>query len=194
MSMARKLMSKAASSKASKSVDRSKAPQSATKGSAVKVKVASKPAAAGKKAVASKPAAARKMARSTAVASAAASLASSEATPVATKATAVRISPEQMKLPVSFDAEGHLVTLRQMMQPGAALALSMASLTPTKRAEITVKRIEAQPKFELAMVGAGVIDKARAIREVMAQSDIGRVLVEIEQRVIQSMLNRLANR
>lgn len=136
-------------------------------------------------------AAARPTAKAKVAKVAAPPLASTEPAPMA---TSVRISPEQLKLPVSFDAEGQLVTLQQMVQPGGAMALSLASLTPAKRAEITAKRIEAQPKFEMAMVGAGIIDKARAIREVMAQTEIGRVLVEIEQRVIQSMLNRVANR
>ena len=42
------------------------------------------------------------------------------------------------------------------------------------------------------MVGAGLVDKDRAIAEVKAQSNVGRVLAEIEQRVINNLVERAA--
>jgi hypothetical protein len=108
------------------------------------------------------------------------------------KSRGAKIPPEQMNLPVTFDAAGNLVTLQQVMEPGYGSVLSFASLSPEKRAELTVKRIEAQPKFEVAMVGGGMVDKERAIKEVQAQTDIGKVLTEIEQRVIQNLLEEVA--
>jgi hypothetical protein len=96
-----------------------------------------------------------------------------------------------LDLPVSFDPAGNLVTLREAMKSGYGGFISLASLSPEKRAELTVKRIEAQPKFELGMVGAGIVDKQRAIKEVKAQSEVGRVLMEIEQRVINSVLEAI---
>jgi hypothetical protein len=99
------------------------------------------------------------------------------------------IPKEQLDLPVTFDSAGKMVTLRQVMAPGHGSVLSLASLSPEKRAELTVKRIEAQPKFEVAMIGGGLVDKARAVEEVKAQTDIGKVLTEIEQRVIQNLLD-----
>jgi len=104
------------------------------------------------------------------------------------KTRGTKIPAEQMDLPVTFDPTGGLVTLRQFMAPQHGPVLSLTSLSPEKRAELTVKRIEAQPTFEVAMVGGGVVDKARAIEEVKAQTDIGRVLTEIEQRLIQNLL------
>jgi hypothetical protein len=104
-----------------------------------------------------------------------------------------KIPPEQMNLPVTFDAAGNMVTLAEVMEPGHGSVLSLASLSPEKRAELTVKRIEAQPTFELAMVGGGIVDKTRAIEEVKAQTDIGKVLTEIEQRVIQNLLEESKN-
>jgi hypothetical protein len=97
------------------------------------------------------------------------------------------IPAEQMDLPVSFDAAGNPVTLREVVQQKAQM-LSLAALTPEKKAELTCQRIEAQPTFELAMLGAGVVTKERAIEEVKAHTDVGRVLMEIEQRVINSLL------
>jgi hypothetical protein len=110
------------------------------------------------------------------------------------KALSTKIPAEQLDLPVGFDPVGKLVTLREAMKPEHASVVSMASLSPEKRAELTVKRIEAQPKFELGMVGAGIVDKKRAIEEVNAQSDVGRVLMEIEQRVINSVLEQARKR
>jgi hypothetical protein len=110
------------------------------------------------------------------------------------KARAVKIPQEQLDMPVSFDPAGNLVTLREVMKPGHGTVASLASLSPEKRAELTVKRIEAQPDFEVAMVGGGMVDRERAIQEVKAHSDIGRVLVEIEQRVVQNLLEEVADR
>jgi hypothetical protein len=108
------------------------------------------------------------------------------------KARGTKTPPEQMDLPVTFDTAGKLLTLRQVMSRGDGSVLSLASLSPEKRVEITVKRIEAQPKFEVAMVGGGIVNKERAIEEVKAQTDIGKVLTEIEQRVIQNLLEEVA--
>ena len=94
---------------------------------------------------------------------------------------------EQLDLPVSFDTDGNFVTLRQIIETRVPV-LSLASLSAENRARLTVKRIEAQPKFELAMVGAGIVDKKRAIKEVQSLSDVGLVLMEIEQRVISNLL------
>ena len=66
------------------------------------------------------------------------------------------------------------------------------SLSLEKRAELTIKRIEAQPEFEVAMVGGGLVDRERAIQEVKAQSRIGRVLTEIEELVVQNLLEEVA--
>jgi hypothetical protein len=99
-----------------------------------------------------------------------------------------KIPSKQMNLPVTFDTAGNPVTLAEV-KSGHSSVLSFASLSPEMKAELTVKRIESQPKFEVAMVGGGIVDKHRAIQEVEAQTDIGKVLVEIEGRVIQNLLD-----
>ena len=106
----------------------------------------------------------------------------------AAKALGTKIPPEQYDMPVAFGPSGHLVTLREVMRPGHGAVPSLAALSPEARAELTVRRIEAQPDFEVAMIGGGLVDRERAIREVKAHSDIGRVLTEIEQLVVQNLL------
>jgi len=100
------------------------------------------------------------------------------------------IPPEQWDLPVSFEADGKMVTLRQAMEPGHGPVVPPGSLSPKQRADLTAKRIEAQPQFELAIITAGVINQQRAIHEIRAQSDISRVLIEIEMLLIQNLLDR----
>lgn len=110
-------------------------------------------------------------------------------TPSPKNGTSLKVPIEQMDLPVSFSASGEPVTLRQYMEKSEKTELSLFSaLSPRERAELTVKRIEAQPSFEMAMIGGGILGKQRAIEEVRAQTDIGLALTEIEQRVIQSVL------
>uniref|UniRef100_A0A7C2P0K3 Uncharacterized protein n=1 Tax=Schlesneria paludicola TaxID=360056 RepID=A0A7C2P0K3_9PLAN len=110
-----------------------------------------------------------------------------------TKSLAGQVPPEQLDLPVSIDNTGKFVTLREVMQPTmAAKAAALTSLTPEKKAELTARRIAAQPKYQMAMVGGGMIDKDRAIEEVKSQSEIGRLLVEIEQRVINHLMQTIS--
>lgn len=101
----------------------------------------------------------------------------------------MKIPQEQWALPAGFTADGtRLATLKELADP-AVPTMSLAQMSPTQRAELVSKRIEMQPKFDLAMVGAGVVDKQRAISEVKAQTDIGRVLMEIEQNAINFLLD-----
>jgi hypothetical protein len=63
-----------------------------------------------------------------------------------------------------------------------------------RRAALTEARIKAQPTFAVEMVGAGRLSKARAIREVRAQTDVGKLLVEIEGRVVRNVLEKARRR
>jgi hypothetical protein len=102
------------------------------------------------------------------------------------------LEDRQWNLPASYKANGKRVaTLRDLVDPDVP-TMNLAELSPKQRAEIVAKRIEQQPKFQIAMVGAGILDKKRAISEVKAQTSIGRVLMEIEQRVINHQLAKAA--
>jgi len=104
------------------------------------------------------------------------------------------IPQKQWKMPVSFSADGaKMATLQEHVDPKVP-TLSLAEMTPSQRAEIVAKRIEEQPKFEIAMLGGGTIDKQRAIAEVKAQSKIGRALIEIEQRLINNLIDRATSK
>jgi hypothetical protein len=110
--------------------------------------------------------------------------------PNPTKAKQHAIPPEQWDLPVSFDAEGKKVlTLRDLVEKAPA-ALGVAQLSLDQRAELTAERIERQPKFELAMVGHGIVTKTEALSAVRARSEVGKLLIEIETRLIHSLVER----
>ncbi len=104
---------------------------------------------------------------------------------------AIKIPPEQYDMPVSCDSAGNFITLREALEPGYGTVQSLSLLSPEKRAELTVKRIEAQSDFELAMIGGGMVDRARAIKEVKAHTDVGRIFTEIELRVVNNLLETL---
>ena len=108
------------------------------------------------------------------------------------KTRGMKIPAAQYDLPATFGPDGNMVKLKEVMEPGFGSVMSLASLSPEKRAELTATRIAEQPKFELAMIGGGMIDRARAIQEVQAHSEIGRILIEIEQRLIQNLLDEVA--
>lgn len=99
----------------------------------------------------------------------------------------MEIPQDQWNLPVGFTQDGKLLTLRDAASQATAM-LTFAQLDDARRAEIVARRIEMQPKFNVGMLGVGVLDRARAVAEVRAWSGVGRILIEIEQRVIQSVL------
>lgn len=109
-------------------------------------------------------------------------------------AEAPPIPDRQWDLPASYCADGNqLATLREVVDPNVP-TMSLSELTPEQRCELVAKRIEAQPNFQIAMIGAGLLDKQRAIAEVKSYSKIGRALVEIEQKMINHIVNKAAGK
>lgn len=102
-----------------------------------------------------------------------------------------RIPSEQWKLPAGFSADGKkMVPLLDVLSPDKP-TLETPQLTQEQRAELTTARIRRQRRYKMGMVGAGLIDKKRALAEVKAQSEVGRTLTEIELRTIE-MLKEMA--
>lgn len=100
------------------------------------------------------------------------------------KEKAGAIQERQWKLPASFCADGKgWASLREVVDPDVP-TMTYAELSPDQRSALVAKRIAQQPKFQIAMLGAGLLDQKRAMAEVKAQTSIGRALMEIEQRVI----------
>lgn len=96
---------------------------------------------------------------------------------------------QQLDLPVSFTPSGEMVTLREFVKNKEAPYLSLSSLTYSQRAKITAERLRRKPEVPLAMVGAGVIGKERAIDEVEAETPIGQDLIEAEQNAIRKLVD-----
>ena len=103
------------------------------------------------------------------------------------------VPKEQWGLPVSVTPDGCVVTLKAFVQAKMP-ALSFSQLSPSQQSELVAARIERQSEFELAMVGAGIVDKQRAIQEVRARTPVGQTLIEIEQRMISRMVKRASQR
>lgn len=101
------------------------------------------------------------------------------------------IQKEQWEMPVTFDEAGNLVSLREYTKEGHK-ALSFSALSADQRAELAAKRIEMQPDYEMATIGAGVVGKQRAADEVRSHTKLGRRLEQIESRVIMHLLDEAA--
>jgi hypothetical protein len=100
------------------------------------------------------------------------------------------IQERQWQLPASYCAGGKgWASLREVVDPTVP-TMAFSELTRKQRAELVAKRISEQPKFQIAMLGAGLIDQKRAMAEVKGQTAIGRALMEIEQRVINHQVNK----
>ena len=99
------------------------------------------------------------------------------------------IPEEQWTLPVSYYTDGGMVTLRDYVHPTRPV-LTPAQLADQQRAEVTAERISRKAKFAVGMLGVGILDKARALIEVRARTTPGKVLIEIEFRLIQNMIRQ----
>jgi hypothetical protein len=80
-----------------------------------------------------------------------------------------------------------------VLDPDVA-TMQLSDLTLEQRAELVAKRLELQPKIELAMIGAGMVDKARAITEVKNRTKVGRLLIEIEHQMIRNLIEQAQKR
>src|SRR5262245_39249816 len=87
----------------------------------------------------------------------------------------ITIPEDQWDLPVSFGLDGAMVTLRGAVLGGGPI-LSPSQLTAEQWAELTAERIKRHRTFEVGMVGAGIVDRSRAIAEVESRSRVGREL------------------
>ena len=80
-------------------------------------------------------------------------------------------------------------TLREVVDPNVPTK-HLSELTLEQRAELVAERLALQPTIELAMIGAGMIDKQRAITEVKGKTKVGRLLIEIEHQMIRNLLEQ----
>ncbi len=96
-------------------------------------------------------------------------------------------------MPVSFDAAGRPISLRDYVE-GGHNALSFSDLNDDQRAELAAKRIEMQLDYEMATIGAGVVSKERAVDEVRTKSKLGRRLAQIETRVVMHLIDEAKKR
>jgi hypothetical protein len=99
------------------------------------------------------------------------------------------IGQDQWKMPVSFDRTGKLVSLHDYLE-GDRNALAFSSLTDDQRVELAATRIQMQPDYSVASIGAGVVTKDRAVEEVRAKTKLGRRLAQIEARVVTHLIDQ----
>lgn len=93
-------------------------------------------------------------------------------------------------MPAGFCADGSAqATLREVVDPNVA-TIQLAELSLEQRADLVAKRLELQAQIDLAMIGAGVIDKSRAITEVKNRTKVGKLLIEIEHQMIRNLIEQ----
>jgi hypothetical protein len=100
------------------------------------------------------------------------------------------IPEKQWEMPAGFCSDGYTqATLREVVDPDQP-TMQLSDLTLEQRAELVTKRLELQKEINLAMIGAGMIDKARAITEVKNNTKVGRLLIEIEHQMIRNLIEQ----
>ncbi len=103
------------------------------------------------------------------------------------------IHDERLELPVGISSDGpRMVTLREVRSADAP-TVDFLQLSLERKAELTAERIQRQPELILGMVGAGIVDKECTIREVKARLEVGKPLIEIEQRTITHLIKKATN-
>src|SRR5579862_2125097 len=98
------------------------------------------------------------------------------------------IPPEELALPVGFSLDGkRMISLREAWQDPSA-NLSFVEMTPDQRARLTAKRMSLQKRRPAGIMGIGWLSPKRAVAEVLADTEIGRALVDVEGRTVASLL------
>ena len=93
-------------------------------------------------------------------------------------------------MPAGFHGDNSsTATLREVVDPNVPTK-HLSELNLEQRAELVAERLALQPTIELAMIGAGMIDKQRAITEVKGKTKVGRLLIEIEHQMIRNLLEQ----
>ena len=79
--------------------------------------------------------------------------------------------------------DGQWISLREVIEDEPA-RLSFIQLDPEQKSELVAERIRQRPKFDIGILGLGILGKKRAINEVRARTSIGLTLIDVEQRMI----------
>ena len=90
---------------------------------------------------------------------------------------------------VAMAPNGQWLSLQEVVEEEPA-RFSFIQLTPEQQAELVAERIRQRPKYDIGILGLGVLDKKRAINEVRALTPIGCTLIEVEQRMIERLIKR----
>jgi hypothetical protein len=107
-----------------------------------------------------------------------------------TSRTPTAFPHKQWGMPAGFCADGSRhASLREVIDPDQP-TMQLSDLTFDQRADLVMKRLELQKEINLAMIGAGLIDKARAITEVKNKTRVGRLLIEIEHQMIRNLIEQ----
>ncbi|MDE0687539.1 MAG: hypothetical protein OXI61_05170 [Candidatus Poribacteria bacterium] len=91
--------------------------------------------------------------------------------------------------PVAMAPDGQWLSLREVVEEEPA-RFSFIQLTLDQQSELVAERIRQRPKFDVGILGLGVLSKKRAINEVQARTRIGRTLIEVEQRMIARLIKK----
>lgn len=103
------------------------------------------------------------------------------------------ITDEQWAMPVTFDAAGEPVTLREYAD-GKRPFLPLAALSEDQWLALAAARIVRQAGYELSSLGSGRIGRERAVAEVRAKTELGRRLARVETRVVVHLTDEVAKR
>ncbi len=86
-----------------------------------------------------------------------------------------------MSAPAGYRIDDSIATLRAVLDPDVPTK-AFPELSEDQRVELVIANLQRRSDdFTIAMIGPGLINKARAIAEVKARSPIGRAILEIEQ-------------
>ncbi len=89
--------------------------------------------------------------------------------------------------PVALSPNGQWISLREVVEEEPA-RFSFVQLSADQKSELVAERITRRPRFDVGVIGLGMISRKRAINEVKARTRLGLTLIDIERRMIARLI------
>jgi len=102
----------------------------------------------------------------------------------------LNLSELEVKKPMAMDAEGNLITLKDLEEKKPYI--SLATLAPEQQRDLVIKRYDMEEDFEISILEGERMNKAQVMKQIEDQTDLGIEAMRAELSYLSDILSELA--